>query len=668
MRKSLSTISILAFILIYFSSVSFSQLSIPVYDSLFSLTKSKTDTIRLEAYKRLTWESRFSDPLQGFEFAFDGLALAENLNRGKDMATLHNYIGVLATKINSYDKAKVHILKALRISNKLNIPTEKAYALNNLGEIYYHTGKLDSAIFPMEEAIGLFKKINDLNGLAYAYNQMGMAQRNLKKYDEAFNYHKLSLEIRIKLNHKEFVTKAYLNIGIDLLEKGDYAEARSYFEKMDQQQLDKRPYFSVPYQTILIGKTFGAENNLNMAIQYFKDAYKQAQKDALFPEMRDASKLLSDIYDKQKNHKTALYYFNLFKIYDDSVKNTNLVAEYKELELKKSFDQKYRYLEYKMQQDIDTQKLKLYWNRVLIYSFLGFFAILMVFIILLIRNFRIIAKKNSLLEVQKADIESKNDELNTQNQQISEQNQAISKQRDELAMANATKDKFFSIIAHDLRGPVGNLTAFFNLIIDSYQDKIDPKLMDFFFVVNSSVQQTYTLLENLLTWAQIQNGTIPFNPQPYNLFTIVDNNINLVLAKASDKKLNIRNLLPAELISEFDTYMVDAVIRNLLSNAIKFTNDGGTIVISGSKKSNLIEIAISDTGIGMSQKNQEHLFRIDVKHKTKEGTNGEKGSGLGLILCKEFIEKHGGKVSIESEIGKGTKFIFTLPYSGKDKS
>lgn len=630
-------------------------------DSLIELSKSTIDTVRLNALIKLTWNSRFTDPLQGFEYAFDGLAIAENLNRPSDIAILHNYIGVLATKINSFDKAKIHIQKAYRVADSLNLITQRAYALNNLGEIYYHTGKHDSAITPLKQAAEIFKSINDDTGLAYAYNQMGMALRIQKKYDEAFKYHNLSLELRKKLNHNDFVTKAYLNMGIDLLEKGDYVGARSQFELMDQKLLENRPYFSVPYQLILIGKTYQGENDINNAVNSYREAYNKAFSAKLYPELRDAAKLLSDLFNKQENHKTALHYFNSYKVWDDSVKNSDLVAEYQMLELRKAFDQKYRFLEYKMMQDIESQKLKLFWNRVLTTIFVVFFLILAILILILYRNFKTIASQNKLLLVQKADIESKNQELFAQNLQISEQNHAIISQRDELALANATKDKFFSIIAHDLRGPVGNLSAFFNLIMESYHDKFDEKMMEFFKVVNASVQQTYTLLENLLTWAQIQNGTIPFHPVSNNLFSIVDNNINLLMSKANQKNINIRNELPKELFLVFDTYMIDTVVRNILSNSIKFTHENGIILIKSETQGNMLQVNISDSGIGMAKNVIENMFRLDSKHKTKEGTAGEKGTGLGLILCKEFIEKHQGKIWVESQPGKGSTFSFTLP-------
>ena len=394
-------------------------------DSLVKLTKSPIDTIRLDAIKKLTWEFRRTNPIKGFEYGFEGLKLAEKLKRGKDVATMHNYIGVIAINIKSFDKAKVHVLKAYHMADSLNIETQKAYALNNLGEIYYTTGNLDSAIATLKNAIEIFISIDDLNGLAYAYNQMGMAMRNQNKLNEAITYHTSSLEIREKLQQKDFVTKAYQILGIDLLFKGNYKDARKCFEKIDPIYLQWRPEFSLPYRLILIGKTYQGENEFQTAIKYYLQGFQIADSAKIYGDKGEAAKLISDTYTKMGDHKTALYYFNIYKICDDSVKNSNLVAEYKQLEMKVGFDEKYNYLEYKMKKDIDEQNLKLFWNRILLYIFIVFLIILLIFITIYIRNFKTIARKNSLLIIHEQDIANKNKELHNQNLQLTLQNEEI---------------------------------------------------------------------------------------------------------------------------------------------------------------------------------------------------------------------------------------------------
>jgi len=181
----------------------------------------------------------------------------------------------------------------------------------------------------------------------------------------------------------------------------------------------------------------------------------------------------------------------------------------------------------------------------------------------------------------------------------------------------------------------------------------------------SSSDKTYHLLENLLIWSRIQADSIRFKPIKIFLNALINENIDLLKPGIKQKQIKITVHIPGNLKTNADNYMLDTIIRNLLSNAIKFTADNGNIEISAKQVGDKVEIAISDTGIGIKKENIDKLFRIEHNLMTV-GTNGEKGSGLGLILCKEFIEKHDGKIQVESVEGKGSSFIFTMPKSISD--
>jgi signal transduction histidine kinase len=168
------------------------------------------------------------------------------------------------------------------------------------------------------------------------------------------------------------------------------------------------------------------------------------------------------------------------------------------------------------------------------------------------------------------------------------------------------------------------------------------------------------LLENLLEWSRSQTGNIEFKAEEFDLATVLKENEDLLKTQAQNKKLSLVNNNGVEVKVNAHKHSVNTVIRNLLSNAIKFTPEGGTITLSTQKSENEIKVSVSDTGVGMSEKVIQKLFRIDAKHSTI-GTADEKGTGLGLILCKEFIEKNGGQIGVESEVGKGSVFYFTLP-------
>ena len=226
-----------------------------------------------------------------------------------------------------------------------------------------------------------------------------------------------------------------------------------------------------------------------------------------------------------------------------------------------------------------------------------------------------------------------------------------------LTELNATKDKLFSIIAHDLRSPFSSILGFSELLIKN----TDPeKTKQFSELIHLSAKSAFELLETLLTWARLQSGNITSQPEQLQLFPIVDGIMDLLRNQAELKSISIINAIDHGVSIFADANMINTVIRNLLTNAIKYTGKNGEVSISGKRMHDIIEITVSDNGIGISQENLDKLFKIEHK-VSSPGTNNEQGTGLGLILCKEFIEQNGGKIWVESELGKGSRFRFTLP-------
>ena len=235
----------------------------------------------------------------------------------------------------------------------------------------------------------------------------------------------------------------------------------------------------------------------------------------------------------------------------------------------------------------------------------------------------------------------------------------------QLKKTNATKDKFFSIIAHDLRSPFNTMLGFIQLLIQNV-DKIDQTTQkQYLNIIEQSAKNTYDLLEDLLLWSNTQSGKIEFEPVLINLFTHFENAIEILLNTAKEKSIHINKNISKDIFLYADKEMLSVVVRNLITNAIKFTNKGGEINIyskinRAEPADQFVEITVDDNGKGMNADTMRKLFKIDQTISTK-GTDGETGTGLGLVLCKEFIEKHDGTIRVESEVEKGSKFIFTLP-------
>ncbi len=225
---------------------------------------------------------------------------------------------------------------------------------------------------------------------------------------------------------------------------------------------------------------------------------------------------------------------------------------------------------------------------------------------------------------------------------------------------NATKDKFFSIIGHDLKGPFNAILGFSELLVESVSDKNYEDVEKFARIIHKSSGNSMDLLTNLLEWSRSQSGNMDFNPEYFEIYTFIKEAIDVSDQVAKQKSISISKNLPHSLPVFADKDMVNTIIRNLVSNAIKFTNKGGEIIISAEQNQDELIISVRDNGVGINKNDLEKLFRIDEAYSTI-GTQNEKGTGLGLILCKEFVDYHGGKIWAESKPGNGSNFKFSLP-------
>ncbi|WP_147676420.1 sensor histidine kinase [Algibacter pacificus] len=236
----------------------------------------------------------------------------------------------------------------------------------------------------------------------------------------------------------------------------------------------------------------------------------------------------------------------------------------------------------------------------------------------------------------------------------------------ELKHSVDTKDKFFSILAHDLKSPFSGLLGLLNILLQDSKAFSEEKKAAMLQEIYNSSSQLYKLLENLLSWSRSQTNSIKLNPQPISIWELINENINLQQQNANRKEIELVNNISKDIVVKADRNTIDTVFRNLISNAIKFTNKGGTVKIKQSIKNKRIEIIVEDNGIGIPKKNIEKLFKIEEKLMTT-GTNNEKGTGLGLVLCKEFVELNGGNISLKKNCAIGASFIVELPKLSKIK-
>ncbi len=258
-------------------------------------------------------------------------------------------------------------------------------------------------------------------------------------------------------------------------------------------------------------------------------------------------------------------------------------------------------------------------------------------------------------------------ELNLQNALLEKEiferkkiEQSLRESEQKLQELNKTKDKFFSILAHDLRNPFNTIMGFSELLLTQKEFIPQDKADHFYKLINDASKSAFSLLSNLLEWSRSQTGNISFMPIPFNMAEIVSESIKLLEATAAKKTIKLISEFSERVDVYADMNMITTILRNLISNAIKFSFEESYITIGSEKQNGMVHIFVKDNGIGLKEEDVGKLFRIDT-NKSTPGTQNETGTGLGLILCKEFVERNGGKIWVESIYKQGSKFIFSVP-------
>lgn len=618
------------FILLVFLTGLPSMARMPMIDIPIKSGTSTEDTSNVNLLNQQCWSLRRADPLSAIVIGKESLEIARKIGYDKGVAQVLNYLGICYLRLDDSPTATDYFYKALSFSDSLNISIEKGYALNNIASSLLAEGENRQALIFARRALALQVQNNDARGIAYAYMRMSDVYNRLKKYDSLLITAQTAFKLLKELGMNENSLIALKSIGRAWEGKHQYTKALNcYLEIVNSKSISPVTVRNVDTD---LARVCNLLNMPDRAIYYGK-LWLSTEKgnDHIFRQMANAYALKND-------WKEAFRYAKMSMTAMDSVAKEEKSSQIKNLQI--------LYETRKTERENASLKSKLNFNNLLMSAF----AVITVLIGMLL--FILESKKNQQIRLNKL--------LNQKNEEISEQ-------RDRLDELNQTKNKLFSIIAHDLRGPIGSAYTFLELLTTHESEFTKQELLDNLILIKDSSNATFKLLENLLTWARAQKGEIVFNPIKSNLFKLVESDIDLFISNAETKKIQITNEIDSDLEFEFDQEMINTVMRNLINNAIKYTNDGGLITISAKESDDAVEISVTDTGIGMDSETTELLFVTDLKRNRREGTKGEKGTGLGLILCKEFVSKHKGTIWAESEPGNGSTFKFTLPRSHPKK-
>ncbi len=570
------------------------------------------------------------------------IVLGDSSSIGLSQSNIGNYY----YEIGEYDEAYHYLTLAYKLLRKnpknLNDSLYMNIALHNVGRVFKELRQYEVALRHLRLSKKNSEEIGDVEGIPYSLDEIGDVELRMGEYDSALHYLNLSLyegrKIMITTPFTSIVElrpKTFSKIASVYIKKGDFTSAFAYYDSTYKLHELTGNKFGIAEVNLGRGTVYLEQQKYDDAMKFIDKAVTLAQEiNARVLEIA-CYKQLSILWEKKGDYKKSLEYFKQYNVLDDSLFSNEM--QQKLLRDQIMFETATRDDQIAaltlMERNQKSEIRKQGFIRNILVVVMAFTAILL---FTLYRSGQRRKQINSLLLQHQEEME---------------------KRSIELEQLNEVKNKFFSIISHDLRSPVNALAGLIDLLdkgaIEAHELPAAIKELRVRF------NHTRSLMNNLLDWTVLQMDKINLQASNVPLCKIVNENIEL-LHSLNSKKIIMVNNVPENAIGYADSNTINLVIRNLLTNAIKFTKDGGVITISAEAPGNEWIVSVLDNGIGMTSDIQKKLFN-KVNPYSTPGTENEKGTGLGLILCKEFVEKNGGRIWVESEVNKGSTFWFTIP-------
>jgi len=535
----------------------------------------------------------------------EALEIREEIGDSAGIAGCYNNLGIIASEFNDYDVALEYTKKAYAINNRINNVSDIATNCNNLGTYYHEMKEYSKALNYYFTNLNLLEELDDRTSLSFTLNNIGEIYNENKKYSEALPYYYRALKIQEEINETSGIAVSKLNLGDVYLKMGDLENAHKFL-----------------YESLNISKKIG-----------YRDIQSYCYE------------ILSKYYKEKENFSEAYKYSRLFSETEDSIFSEQTSKQFAEMQVSFESELKDREIELmKRNEELRNLHLIKQKNRII---YLVISLLLIIFLVLLVIRSYFLRKKN-LQSVKKKNVE------------LFYSSKKLKKSEVQLKDTNENMDRFFSIIAHDLINPFHALLTLTEMLNNQNEELKKEEVIKYSQLINTSAKNLYNLLNNLLQWTKAQTGKLDNRPEYLDINDPVNTVIAILSIAAREKKIKLISFIKKNHKVYCDKNLLLTILRNLIHNAIKYSKNGEKIEISTVVKNGFIEFSIVDNGIGISKTNLDNLFKIKHSFSTK-GTNNEEGTGLGLILCKEFVEIMGGKIWAESKPETGTTIKFTVP-------
>lgn len=596
---------------------------------VFQLKRDMNDSVKLQVLSGIFINHVDPDVrLRYAEIAFD---IAQNLEDNVCLYKIKLNMSHAYRKKGDLEEALEQLFQGMNYVKLIGDKKREAVIFTAIGTVYKVGKNHSTALKYFNLGISKFREVKDSIKLATSLSNTGELYRTSHILDTALMYFEESLEI-FKLR-TSVVGIAYNlgNIGLVYAEqdKNDLAEQNINEAIRILEELGDT-YAIAVYDTYM-ADIYKDKGDYQRALEYANRSYKEAAKGGFKEQIRDASLKLSELYSDLQDFEKAFDFQSQYIAYRDSINNEETIRKMADLRTEYEVSQKQAEVDLLNEQKRNQQII----------------GVGLTIVILLIAALALMFYKNGKQRQQT-------------NLILSEQKEEIEAQRDQLDELNQSKDKFFSIISHDLRGPVHAFKGMSRLIKMYIDQNCIDELAELNQHFDKSVDQLSTLLDDLLDWAVSQQGKVPYSPEEVSLHDLSEDVMGLFQNMAQAKKINLTTSIPENIQLWVDSNSLRTILRNLVNNALKFTEEGGSVTLSAEKDGDMAALHVADTGRGIPQEQLESLFKLGG-HKRSWGTEGEKGLGLGLQLVYSFSEMNGGSITVESEEGVGTTFTIHMP-------
>lgn len=613
----------------------------------------KIDSIIPMAYLDMAMTHGIKAQYDSAMFYFSkGLQLAKKYKFANQEARAYVGIGYVFDRLDNPKVAIENYKRAHKIFKSENSQKGLNQTNINLGSLYFDMAEYKIAESYFRQVLQSFQKMNDQPGIAYGCFIMGNASRKLNKDAAAYEYYMKSLIIREKAGDINGIALANFGLGELFLKQGKYREA----QKVLVTAIKNNRLLNNKYQEVValnsMSKVLIQLKQFNKAQKTAEEAYRDAKAIQSKGLTIDALDILIQIQKEISNYKKAFEYQSEAMVLNDSldlqkVKNDIIFTDFESMRKENATLEKSK-------QVIVTRNLT--YKRAL-YIISSLLILVLLLLILYLRKIKQKSKINDMLKLQSEEIRNINQTLERVNEELQVQNDLTISQNGELERINAVKNKFFSIVSHDLRSPIATLKMLFRTYFDGHLTREEMNVL--LKKLEENIFIAADFLDNLLEWSKSQLEGITVNPEILQVNKLILRNLQILNTQIEEKRLIIENNIDANAIFYADKNMINVVIRNLISNSIKFCNEGDSIIFNCRIKSKTVIISIQDTGVGIYPEDKKKIFQLE--HSVTEGTSGEKGHQIGLVLCKDMVEQNNGTIWFESSVDEGSTFFIEIP-------